>query len=129
MPGSDYLQFKQTYRNSLIHSPKGTTWKDHKYIKKENGRYIYDARKIRQDSYTVREKKTKEILENEEIIKDVLKEVGVEDVNINKIANRLGGYESGRYLVEEERKAKMIAAALNIGEGAINAMLNLKKKR
>lgn len=41
MTGADYLQFRQTYRNSLMHSPKGTTWKNHKYIKKENGRYIY----------------------------------------------------------------------------------------
>lgn len=41
MGGIDYLTFRQTYRNSLIHSPKGTTWKDHKYIRKENKRYIY----------------------------------------------------------------------------------------
>lgn len=27
----------------LEHSPKGTTWKDHKYIKKENGRYVYPS--------------------------------------------------------------------------------------
>lgn len=44
MPGVDYLAFRQSYRNSLIHSPKGTTWKDHKYIKKENGRYIYSIK-------------------------------------------------------------------------------------
>lgn len=31
--------------NDLLHSPKGTTWKDHKYIKKENGRYIYPGQK------------------------------------------------------------------------------------
>lgn len=29
----------------LEHSPKGTTWKDHKYIKKVNGRYVYPAAK------------------------------------------------------------------------------------
>lgn len=28
----------------LIHSAKGTTWKNHKYIKKENGKYIYASR-------------------------------------------------------------------------------------
>lgn len=43
--GVDYLVFRQTYRNSLMHSPKGTTWKDHKYIKIENGRYIYETAK------------------------------------------------------------------------------------
>lgn len=54
----DYLQFRQTYRNSLMHSPKGTTWKKHKYIRKEEKRYIYKelqnkihsvARNIRDD--------------------------------------------------------------------------------
>lgn len=29
---------------SLWHSAKGTTWKDHKYIRIENGRYIYDEK-------------------------------------------------------------------------------------
>lgn len=45
MPGPDYLQFKsymKNQRNDLQHSPKGTTWKKHKYIKKVNGRYVYD---------------------------------------------------------------------------------------
>lgn len=32
--------------NHLQHSPKGTTWKDHKYIKKVNGRYVYPDVKI-----------------------------------------------------------------------------------
>lgn len=41
MPGPDYLQFRQSYRNSLIHSPKGTTWKNHKYLIKDGNRYIY----------------------------------------------------------------------------------------
>lgn len=45
MPGVDWLQFKQTrqaMRGELQHSAKGTTWKNHKYIKKENGRYYYE---------------------------------------------------------------------------------------
>ena len=29
----------------LIHSAKGTTWKDHKYIRKEGKRYIYNAKR------------------------------------------------------------------------------------
>lgn len=29
----------------LIHSAKGTTWKDHKYIAIKNGKYIYDTAK------------------------------------------------------------------------------------
>lgn len=29
----------------VIHSPKGTTWKNHKYIKKINDRYVYEKEK------------------------------------------------------------------------------------
>lgn len=42
--------FGLTYNNSFAHSPKGTTWKDHKYLKKDGGRYIY--REIRQGIHT-----------------------------------------------------------------------------
>lgn len=44
MPGPDWLQFKHTMntsRRDIIHSAKGSTWKDHKYVKKENGKYYY----------------------------------------------------------------------------------------
>lgn len=34
----DYRAFRQ---NSLIHSAKGTTWENHKYIKRVNGTYYY----------------------------------------------------------------------------------------
>lgn len=30
--------------NPLIHSSKGSTWKNHKYIRKENGRYYYNSK-------------------------------------------------------------------------------------
>lgn len=29
------------FRDELEHSAKGSQWKDHKYVKKENGRYYY----------------------------------------------------------------------------------------
>lgn len=29
----------------IMHSAKGTTWKKHKYIRIENGRYVYDTEK------------------------------------------------------------------------------------
>lgn len=32
-------------RTSLTHSPKGTTWKNHKYLRKEGGRYVYSEGK------------------------------------------------------------------------------------
>lgn len=48
----DWLQFKQSRelsRRELLHSAKGTTWKDHKYIDKKtsggNVRYVYDSPK------------------------------------------------------------------------------------
>jgi hypothetical protein len=40
------MQQKKTYiicpSSYLEHSAKGSTWRNHKYIKKENGRYYYD---------------------------------------------------------------------------------------
>lgn len=42
----DYLAFRQSYRNSLMHSPKGTTWKNHKYIRKDGKTYIYKERNM-----------------------------------------------------------------------------------
>lgn len=36
----DFLDLKQHGR-VIFHSAKGSTWEDHKYIKKENGNYIY----------------------------------------------------------------------------------------
>lgn len=61
MSGVDYLNFRQTYWNSLMHSPKGTTWKNHKYIKKVDGRYIYNLKdtakkKVRDLKYNALEK-------------------------------------------------------------------------
>lgn len=49
MSGVDYLAFHRSYRDSLMHSPKGTTWKKHKYVKKVNGRYIYDVDSAERD--------------------------------------------------------------------------------
>lgn len=38
--------------NELSHSYKGSTWKDHKYVKRENGRYYYpDERSNKGDRY------------------------------------------------------------------------------
>lgn len=34
----------------LIHSAKGTTWKDHKYVHKENGVYFYKDAKTKKDN-------------------------------------------------------------------------------
>ena len=31
----------RVYVDSLFHSAKGTTWKKHKYVRKEGDRYIY----------------------------------------------------------------------------------------
>lgn len=36
--------------NYLIHSKKGTTWKNHKYLRIENGKYIYEDSKTIEDA-------------------------------------------------------------------------------
>lgn len=36
----------------LIHSAKGTEWKDHKYISKDNGRYVYKTKAKTVDDVT-----------------------------------------------------------------------------
>lgn len=52
---------KDVYEQEFLeHSAKGTKWKDHKYIAKKNGRYIYPG--------TSKEKK--------ELVKEVVKDVG-----------------------------------------------------
>lgn len=40
------------YRKALFHSAKGTTWKNHKYIKKEDGRYYYPGDKVSAGEYS-----------------------------------------------------------------------------
>lgn len=42
----DYRAF--SHDEGIMHSPKGTTWKDHKYIKKINGVYYYTKNKLSQ---------------------------------------------------------------------------------
>lgn len=37
----DFRDYKGRGVEELMHSAKGTTWKNHKYLKKVNGRYIY----------------------------------------------------------------------------------------
>lgn len=39
----DFRDYKGRGVEELMHSAKGTTWKNHKYIKKVNGRYIYQS--------------------------------------------------------------------------------------
>lgn len=41
MTRPDFRDFQGKGLQMLAHSAKGTTWKDHKYIKKEGDRYIY----------------------------------------------------------------------------------------
>lgn len=48
----------------LSHSAKGTTWKKHKYIKKENGRYVYN-RSDREKNLKVRDLATEPSLEKQ----------------------------------------------------------------
>lgn len=72
MTGVDYLAFRQSYRNSLIHSPKGTTWKKHKYIRKEEKRYIY--KELQSKIHSVARNIRDDIKESEQSLTDLYKE-------------------------------------------------------
>lgn len=39
----DFRKFKGRGVQELMHSAKGSVWKEHKYIKKENGQYVYPS--------------------------------------------------------------------------------------
>lgn len=92
MNGVDYLAFRQSYRNSLIHSPKGTTWKNHKYIRKEEKRYIYKelqnkihsvARNIRDDIKESEQSLTTLYKESKELSKEAVEplfDIGTEAI-------------------------------------------------
>lgn len=72
MTGVDYLAFRQSYRNSLMHSPKGTTWKKHKYIRKEEKRYIY--KELQNKIHSVARNIRDDIKESEQSLTDLYKE-------------------------------------------------------
>lgn len=44
----DFRNFKGAGEQELMHSYKGTTWKKHKYIRKEGKRYVYPAIQIKE---------------------------------------------------------------------------------
>ena len=67
------------YNIILEHSAKGTTWKDHKYIKKEGDRYIYDTKS--EDSKRSKEER-----------RASMNNVALEKVN-NEIKDEEGGIE------------------------------------
>ncbi len=57
-----YKFFDEKYDEFLQHSFKGTTWKKgHKYIRIENGRYIYDEKKADEAINKVKEDAEKKI--------------------------------------------------------------------
>lgn len=68
----DYLQFRQSCKNSLMHSPKGTTWKKHKYIRKEEKRYIY--KELQNKIHSVAQDIRDDIKESEQSLTDLYRE-------------------------------------------------------
>lgn len=63
----DFRVFKGIGLNQLTHSAKGSTWKDHKYIKKINGVYYYAKDRIKEKQQLLEEqKKENEIVSQEQ---------------------------------------------------------------
>lgn len=68
----DYRAYSSS--NELMHSAKGTTWENHKYLKKVDGRYIYKAL-LKKPNISVKKvsSETKEIKEAKKDVKDAEK--------------------------------------------------------
>lgn len=65
MTRPDFRDFS-SHDEGIMHSPKGTTWKDHKYIKKVNGIYYYAKDKVSDwNEKREKEKQLKEDIEQE----------------------------------------------------------------
>lgn len=94
-------------KDDLVHSAKGTTWKDHKYIKKVDGRYIYDS-KInggRSDEQRKRETLANKWEAEYESVKDEFERVADEN---EKIGNELSYLENQLFLLNKNRKTSNV---------------------
>ena len=94
-------------KDDLVHSAKGTTWKDHKYIKKVDGRYIYDTKT---NSKRSDEQKKLETLANKweteyESAKDEFERISDEN---EKAGNELSYLENQLFLLNKNRKTSNV---------------------
>lgn len=87
------------YRSFLIHSAKGSTWEDHKYIKRIDGTYYYP------DSYEGgrhlpgEKKKNKESSDNDDVISKLEEMTGMKRESLEKLRKlgRENGYNSEEF--------------------------------
>lgn len=117
MPGPDYLQFKsymESQRNDLQHSPKGTTWKDHKYIKKENGKYIYPN----ESSFDI-DKFNKETEKNKQEYLDAVNQKGEFWDKYRETKSQISQMSSIMDKYERENKSIMEKAMNDFSKGKI----------
>lgn len=138
--GVDYLAFRQSYRNSLMHSPKGTTWKNHKYIKIVDGRYIYDKDAHEQDIKDAGKEIYNQIKENRNKSTDFLSRSNSElgkaienarnrnfhyDVRTEEMAQRA----NLEYVADRADKERPYKTALEVGTKMMNNILKKSSVR
>lgn len=90
----------------IMHSAKGTTWKEHKYIKKENGRYIYaDNDK--------NAKKAIELAKNAETVHgNDGKVYKPEDIESSKLKYASGKGSKRQYVVEQKMRDGTVRSSI-----------------
>ena len=88
----DFRDFQGKGLQMLAHSAKGTTWKNHKYIKKEGDRYIYEATSKMTSAAKNVGKMAKEKQEHDDRVnelKDKLKEAGMDSSYLKDIEEEI----------------------------------------
>lgn len=113
----DYLAFRQSYRNSLMHSPKGTTWKNHKYIRKDGKTYIYKERNLIPQSEDKRPTK-KGIMDYATAIDEFVFGTDTFEVELDSFGNPI----IGRY-IDKPNIIERIKSRLVYGRNAIDDIL------
>lgn len=120
----------------LEHSPKGSTWKKHKYLRKINGRYYYDIRDLDNATEKFKDKKSQEYNRLEQVAKEAktrnnpqLNAGGTQSSNIIAAKNAIRlAKESEAYRFSMYKTAAATTTAYNLGLDFINKMFNTPVK-
>lgn len=121
-----------------MHSPKGTTWKNHKYIKIVNGRHIYDRESLHEDTEKLVAERRDEVTKskqrkpyftqrsNAELGKAITDAQGTSEYVLNAaIQSVIAQSKAYDQMYATERASYSTAEALNIGTRMIdNAFKN-----
>lgn len=108
--------------DSFQHSYKGTTWNNHKYVRKENGRYIYpkDSGPSRNPSNRVKRDKIKRLKGDDQTSSRMEKDSVEFTKKIGKITEE--AYNAGRRALEKTKNAKISGSGSKNFSNVINSI-------